>query len=235
MLGGLAVYDNSYIDITGCWAASSVTDNIWTHPSSNPQLVIVGGTIFNAGAYGGGDCAKSDCNGVTLNGGSLTMTGVSVRNNQVRCFESLSKFLWLTALTPLNLEAHRPQNIPKRSFRYRHCCASDQRFHDHLVLRVPEQNVHSIGPAEPSRQQPVQVNTLRIQAKALHSITIFTSGCRTLRCRWHSMCGALTFFRCCFMDSCQVLHASCGGHNALILKPTQHETCRLNPGQQHPT
>jgi IS1 family transposase len=103
------------------------------------------------------------------------------------------------------------------------------------VLRVPEQNVHSIGPAEPSRQQPVQVNTLRIQAKALHSITIFTRGCRTLRCRWHLMSGALTFFRCCFMDSCQVLHASCGGHNALILKPTQHETCRLNPGQQHPT
>ncbi len=164
------------------------------------------------------------------------MPNTGVNSLQVRaCFESLSKFLWLTALTPLNLEAHRPQNIPKRSFRYRHCCASDQRFHDHLVLRVPEQNVHSIGPAEPSRQQPVQVNTLRIQAKALHSITIFTRGCRTLRCRWHLMSGALTFFRCCFMDSCQVLHASCGGHNALILKPTQHETCRLNPGQQHPT
>lgn len=43
---GLAVYDNSYIDVTGCWAASSVTDNIWTDPSSNPQLVIVGGTMY---------------------------------------------------------------------------------------------------------------------------------------------------------------------------------------------
>jgi hypothetical protein len=40
------VYDNSYIDVTGCWAASSVTDNIWTDPSSNPQLVIVGGTMY---------------------------------------------------------------------------------------------------------------------------------------------------------------------------------------------
>ena len=93
------MYDNSYIDITGCclplsprslpphaaagcWAASSVSDNIWTHPSSAPQLVITGGTIFNAGAYGGGDCANSDCNGITMNGGSLTMTGVAVRNNQ---------------------------------------------------------------------------------------------------------------------------------------------------------
>ena len=66
----------------GCWAASSVSDNIWTHPSSAPQLVITGGTIFNAGAYGGGDCANSDCNGITMNGGSLTMTGVAVRNNQ---------------------------------------------------------------------------------------------------------------------------------------------------------
>ena len=42
---GLAVYDSSYIDITGCWAASSASDNIWTDPSSNPQLVIVGGTM----------------------------------------------------------------------------------------------------------------------------------------------------------------------------------------------
>jgi hypothetical protein len=42
---GLAVYDSSYIDITGCWAASSVLDNIWTDPSSNPQLVITGGTM----------------------------------------------------------------------------------------------------------------------------------------------------------------------------------------------
>ena len=40
--------------------------------------------IFNSGAYGGGDCAKSDCNGITMNGGSLTMTGVEVRNNQVK-------------------------------------------------------------------------------------------------------------------------------------------------------
>jgi hypothetical protein len=41
-------------------------------------------SIFNSGAYGGGDCAKSDCNGITMNGGSLSMTGVVVRNNQVR-------------------------------------------------------------------------------------------------------------------------------------------------------
>ena len=51
---GLAVLDNSYIDITGCWAASSVTDNIWTDPSSNPQLVIVGGTMYACSA-----CARA--------------------------------------------------------------------------------------------------------------------------------------------------------------------------------
>ena len=79
---GLAVHDNSYIDISGCWAASSVVDNIWTSPSSNPQLVITGGTIFNAGTYGG-NCT-SECNGITMNGGTLTMTGVEVRNNQGR-------------------------------------------------------------------------------------------------------------------------------------------------------
>jgi hypothetical protein len=51
---------------------------------SHPLANIEPFSIFNSGAYGGADCAKSDCNGITLNGGSLTMTGVEVRNNQVR-------------------------------------------------------------------------------------------------------------------------------------------------------
>ena len=59
---GLAVFDNSYVSMVGCWAASSDLDNIWTHPSSNPQLVISGGTVFNGGSEGG-DCAHDQCNG----------------------------------------------------------------------------------------------------------------------------------------------------------------------------
>ena len=78
---GLAVFDNSYVSIAGCWAASSDLDNIWTHPSSNAQLAISGGTIFNAGAEGG-DCADDQCNGITVNGGSFVLSGVEVRSNK---------------------------------------------------------------------------------------------------------------------------------------------------------
>ena len=66
---------------SACWAASSDLDNIWTHPSSNAQLVISGGTIYNAGAEGG-DCAHDQCNGITVNGGSFVLSGVEVRNNK---------------------------------------------------------------------------------------------------------------------------------------------------------
>jgi hypothetical protein len=79
---GLAVFDNSYVSIAGCWAASSALDNIWTAPGSNPQLDIAGGTIFNAGATAGGDCANSQCNGITVNGGTFVLSGVAIRNNQ---------------------------------------------------------------------------------------------------------------------------------------------------------
>jgi hypothetical protein len=79
---GLAVNDNSYVSITGCWAASSVVDNIWTAPGSNPQLVITGGTIFNSGTYGG-NCSV-ECNGITLNGGSASISSLELRNNQGR-------------------------------------------------------------------------------------------------------------------------------------------------------
>jgi hypothetical protein len=48
-----------------------------------PQPSLTPFSIFNSGTYGGGNCQKSDCNGITMNGGSLTMTSVEVRNNQV--------------------------------------------------------------------------------------------------------------------------------------------------------
>jgi hypothetical protein len=78
---GVAVFDNSYLSIAGCWAASSVLDNIWTSADANPQLVIAGGTIFNAGAIGGA-CNTNQCNGLTVNGGTFVLNGVSVRNNK---------------------------------------------------------------------------------------------------------------------------------------------------------
>lgn len=78
---GLAVFDNSYVSVVGCWAASSDLDNIWTHPSSNPQLVISGGTIFNGGSEGG-NCTSNQCNGITVNAGTFLLSGVEIRNNK---------------------------------------------------------------------------------------------------------------------------------------------------------
>lgn len=79
---GLAVFDSSYLSIAGCWAASSDLDNIWTDPNSNPQISIAGGTIFNAGAARSGGCAPDQCNGITVNAGTFTLSGVEVRNNK---------------------------------------------------------------------------------------------------------------------------------------------------------
>ncbi len=47
---GLSIFDQSYVSIAGCWAASSIAENIWVSPQSvNALLVVSGGTIFNAG------------------------------------------------------------------------------------------------------------------------------------------------------------------------------------------
>ena len=144
-------------------------------------------SIFNSGAYGGGDCSKSDCNGITMNGGSLTMTGVEVRNNQVSCArfphlqprfelhivcraEVFGCRMRVSALCrcPCSLigrvlrhthspAAHRAQNFSERHCRYRNHRAACQWLHDHVLLRVPEQNCDSVGPAESGCKQPVQV------------------------------------------------------------------------------
>jgi len=81
---GLAVADDAYVSIVGCWTASSDQDNIWVSPeSTGAQLVISGGTIFNAGA-GGGDPSKDMCNGATFNAGTFQITGTDIRNNNGR-------------------------------------------------------------------------------------------------------------------------------------------------------
>ena len=79
---GLEVWDNSYVDISGCWAASSDHDNIWVSPGSHDALVVVsGGTIFNGGALGG-NASRGECNGITVNAGSFALNGVAIRWNK---------------------------------------------------------------------------------------------------------------------------------------------------------
>lgn len=81
---GLSVVDNSYVSFAGCWAASSALDNIWVAPGlDHPIVMIVGGTIFNAGTYGCAD-ASTQCNGITVNSGTFQITGTVIRNNQGR-------------------------------------------------------------------------------------------------------------------------------------------------------
>lgn len=83
---GLAVRDNSYLSITGCWVAACDQENIHVDGGLiNPLLVISGGTIFNAGANGGTSIGK---NGITVNSGSFMLTGVTIRNN-------LGKGIWV--------------------------------------------------------------------------------------------------------------------------------------------
>ena len=80
---GLSIVDDSYVTFAGCWAASSVLDNIWVAPGlDHPLLVVVGGTIFNAGAYGGDPSTQN--NGVTVNSGTFQITGTAIRNKKGR-------------------------------------------------------------------------------------------------------------------------------------------------------
>ncbi|MGI0016988.1 MAG: glycosyl hydrolase family 28-related protein, partial [Nitrososphaera sp.] len=83
---GLALKDNSYVSIAGCWAASCNQENIHVEAGlASPILVINGGTIFNAGAVGGDP--TNGRNGITINSGSFILSGVTVRNN-------LGKGIW---------------------------------------------------------------------------------------------------------------------------------------------
>jgi len=57
---GLSVFDDSYVDITGIWAASSNHDQIWVSPESgNAMLALTGGTIFNGGSEGSSKFPRS--------------------------------------------------------------------------------------------------------------------------------------------------------------------------------
>jgi hypothetical protein len=80
----LAVYDNSYVDVAGCWTASAEDTNVYISPESTGSLLsITGGTIFNACAeQPNATAAGGGCNGMQVHSGSFTLTGVSVRNNR---------------------------------------------------------------------------------------------------------------------------------------------------------
>ena len=79
---GLAVYDDSYVSIAGCWAASSKDSQINVLSSAiGAKLVIAGGTIFNGGRNPTGNLAGGEGNGLVMRAGTLLMSGVYLRSN----------------------------------------------------------------------------------------------------------------------------------------------------------
>ena len=78
---GLWLLDNTYCEIEGVWAASCNQSCILTDSTYNGTLVISGGTVFNAGAFGNNGGTWGNM-GVTLNGGyQVKIDGVVFRNN----------------------------------------------------------------------------------------------------------------------------------------------------------
>ena len=76
---GVRQYDNAYVSVAGCWAASSDEAQIQLEPSARGALLSInGGTIFNGGAYG----KPGAKNGLVVRAGSFNLTGVNVRHNQ---------------------------------------------------------------------------------------------------------------------------------------------------------
>jgi hypothetical protein len=79
---GLAIYDDSYVSIAGCWAASSKDSQINVLSSAvGAKLVISGGTIFNGGRNPTGNLAGGAGNGLVMQGGTLLMSGVYLRSS----------------------------------------------------------------------------------------------------------------------------------------------------------
>ena len=78
---GMVVNDNSYIDFSGVWTASSGDANIYVAQKASPILSLHGGTIFNSGTYN----ATGNADAIAWHGlGSFILTGVIVRNNHGR-------------------------------------------------------------------------------------------------------------------------------------------------------
>lgn len=81
-IGFLASDSGSYISISNLWTASAEVACIETSPDFGGQLIVQGGTVFNAGGYGlNKDTANPPC-GAVLNGGQkVQFSGVLFRNN----------------------------------------------------------------------------------------------------------------------------------------------------------
>lgn len=84
---GMGIYDSSYVDVDGIWAASSDMYQIYVSPNSaRSELQLTGGTIFNGGAYPGPDCSPTSlsrrCHGIYVEAGAFSLTGVAIRNNK---------------------------------------------------------------------------------------------------------------------------------------------------------
>ena len=78
---GLTVNDNSYVDFSGVWTASSGDANIYVDANASPIISLHGGTIFNSGTYSAG--GNNDA--IAWHGtGSFVLSGVTVRNNKGR-------------------------------------------------------------------------------------------------------------------------------------------------------
>jgi hypothetical protein len=77
----LVVNDNSYVDFSGVWTASSGDANIYVGKDAHPLISMHGGTIFNSGA----ESLLGNKDGIAWHGlGSFVLSGVTVRNNQGR-------------------------------------------------------------------------------------------------------------------------------------------------------
>lgn len=96
---GLAVHDNSYIDVSGVWTASSGDANIYVAAEASPLISLSGGTIFNAGAIPTSSTSIANDGIAWYGSGSFVMSGVTLRNNKGKSLHILNKDMKNFAVT----------------------------------------------------------------------------------------------------------------------------------------
>jgi hypothetical protein len=82
---GYRFSDSSFVSMAGIWAASCAGANVLLDTTFAGDVNIAGGTVFNAGAYGG----TGGKDGFVINSGNnINLSGISFRNNAgfgIRC------------------------------------------------------------------------------------------------------------------------------------------------------
>lgn len=78
---GLVIRDRTFVTATGCWFASCNGHNLLVEDGSAPTLELTGGIVFNAGTLGPVPSVRFPRHGAAIFGGTLTMSGVAVKNN----------------------------------------------------------------------------------------------------------------------------------------------------------